>query len=221
MIIKTSLLLLLGSLTLLSTITHSSEVIIGVSDSSPGALEYLDGKFQGKVGNEYQCVVDNFSMPSKVLVAPNSRLFRLLETSAIDILLPLAQTEERDQIANFAQTILTSPFLLYSKNIINDVENLEGLSIVSVRAAASNERIVKHNGSLIEVENYLQGVIMTHLGRADGVVIPAPALDPLRDNLKGLEKKVYYVQNISLYVQKSREDILEKINKSIDICTNQ
>ncbi len=82
-------------------------------------------------------------------------------------------------------------------------------------------QIVKHNGSLIEVENYLQGVIMTHLGRADGVVIPAPALDPLRDNLKGLEKKVYYVQNISLYVQKSREDILEKINKSIDICTNQ
>lgn len=204
-------------LAMMTTMTHA-DLVIGISDGNKGALYFEGQKFTGGLAGVFQCSVDGLGESYEFQSLPQARLLSALENGDLDLAMPLAQTPDRDQYAEFATTIIEAPFFVFSKTPIENVESVQGMTFVTLRSASYNEVIESRGGLINEVSGYEAAAKMVAAGRADATVIPGASLGPVEELVAGLERQVFTTQKAGIYVKGGDSTLLEKMNAAITNC---
>ena len=132
---------------------------------------------------------------------PLARILFQLEKGELAIGLPLVQTADRDQYADFGGRLFQTEYVYLFLEQYPPLRQVSGLRYAFVRRFIGNQFLQGDNASAVMVAEWKQAVDMVKLGRADVVVLPAVLIDHL---MAGYEKP-FYVRtaawvDLSLYV---------------------
>jgi len=209
-------------LTLTAYDANSMDLKLGVSEGNSGALRYVDQKFNGALADKYTCVIENTELNWSIRVLPQARILHNLRNGELDAGIPLAHGKDRDVYAEFSSTIFDAPFYLYTNEELSMQDDFSGLVFGTLRASFNVDLINQRNAKALELNEYMQAIKMTRLGRIDGVVIPAPVVSSFSEEvLKEMTKHAFGSQPAGIYISKKaprHKHILEKINVAINAC---
>lgn len=198
-----------------------AELLVGITDAHPGALDYVSGKFEGALANEYQCSLDSLKEPYRVIKRPQARILNNIAIGEVDIALPLAKTSGRSETANFAKAVFVDELMLLTKSPFEDPSDHPKKRFSLVRTASYHETILERGGSVIPVESYESALKMLLTDRVDATVVPSRAIEPYLELISSLNQQVYVQHPVGMYVKQSRPDLLAELNVTISECLKE
>ncbi len=208
---------LIGVLALSATATVQA-YSIAVTDANAGALSYHDGQFTGHLAPLYQCAIDTVDQPFTVSILPQVRALRMLENNEIDMVLPLAQSGERDDYAYFAAPLYTVRYVLFTLPGVAITGSEHRIQIAVNWSSASIALIEALGHEVIPVDHHELAIGMVRRGRAHGVVIPEPTAAAMTEELAGLVPHDYAQLPGGVYVNKHNTSLQTAFNMAIQDC---
>ncbi len=208
---------LVGLLALITTMSVEA-YSIAVTDANAGALSYRDGKFTGHLAPLYQCATDTVNQPFTVSILPQVRALRMLQNSEVDMVAPLAQSDERDDYAYFASPLFTVRYLLFTLSDVVMPREEHRIQIAVNWSSASTELIEELGHEVIPVDHHELAIGMVRRGRAHGVVIPASTAASMTEELAGLIPHDYAELPGGAYVNKNNTALQESIDMAMQDC---
>lgn len=208
---------LIGVLALSATATVQA-YSIAVTDANAGALSYHDGHFTGHLAPLYQCAIDTVDLPFTVSILPQVRALRMLENNEIDMVVPLAQSGERDDFAYFATPLFTVRYMLFTLPGVALTGSEHGIQIAANWSSASIALIEGNGHEVIPVDHHELAIGMVRRGRAHGVVIPEPTAAAMTEELAGLVAHDYAQLPGGVYMNKNDTGLQAAFNSAIQNC---
>lgn len=208
---------LIGLLALITTMSAQA-YSIAVTDANAGALSYHDGQFTGHLAPLYQCAIDTVDQPFTVSILPQVRALRMLENGEVDMVVPLAQSAERDEYAYFASPLFTVRYLLFTLPDVALPKSAHRIQIAVNWSSASIALIEGLGHEVIPVDHHDLAIGMVRRERAHGVVIPEPTAVSMTEELTGLIQHDYAELPGGVYVNKHKATLQEAFDRAIQDC---
>ena len=182
-------------------VTDKTVYPVGVFEGIPREIGVENGSLVGRFADIYRCVFDRVEGNFQFIEMPLARILFQLEKGELAIGLPLVQTADRDQYADFGGRLFQTEYVYLFLEQYPPLRQVSGLRYAFVRRFIGNQFLQGDNASAVMVAEWKQAVDMVKLGRADVVVLPAVLIDHL---MAGYEKP-FYVRtaawvDLSLYV---------------------
>ncbi len=151
--------------------------IVGVFADIEREISVENGRLVGRFAPYYRCVFSRVDGEFKFVNMPLAQILRQLEKGGISIGLPLIQTVERDQYADFGGPLFQLEYVYLMVQDLPPLESMTGLRFGFVRKFAGLDLLKGDSPNVIHVSDWAQAVEMLRLGRVDVVVLPWIMLD--------------------------------------------
>ena len=211
------------SLQLLFSSHLAASVPVAVGEGLQGVIGYSDGKLHGSLAPLYECVFDRADIQPQFIQVPLKRGLGYLHSGEVSMVLPLAQSERRDRIGEFAGELFSADYVFVSNRQLPPISETSGLKYGLPRSFVGEQFITDKNPRIEEVTDWMQLVAMLHYDRLDAIVLPAL----LVGDLLGPEEGNVFEQPagtlpVSLYM--SRDTLatadMNRIKGAIENCRN-
>ncbi|MCK7549249.1 transporter substrate-binding domain-containing protein [Marinobacter koreensis] len=196
-------------------------VRVGVVEGIPREIAVDQDHLVGRFSPFYHCVFESLDQQFSFRQMPLAQILYQLKKGRLDVGLPLVQTEERDQYADFGGRLFQTEYVYLLLEDLPPLEQTFGLTYSFIRRFVGEQLLLGEGAKMLAVSGWKQAVDMLKLGRADVVILPWVLLDPLMADFEGQ----YFVRSaswvdISLYVSHSTEEkgLAEKLRASVRRC---
>jgi|25BtaG_2_1085352.scaffolds.fasta_scaffold00076_22 hypothetical protein len=147
-------------------------ITVGVGVGMLNAISYTGGDLEGDLAPLYKCVFDRSGVEAKYLELPLKRGFKYLGSGEIDVLLPLAKSPVRDDIALFGGELFRADYVYVSLRSLPDINETEGLRYAVPRSFVGSEFIREEGALVSEVGDWTQLALLLKFDRIDVAVLP-------------------------------------------------
>ncbi len=185
----------------------ASPKIVGVFEGIEREIAVSEGQLVGRFSPYYRCVFDQVDADVQFVEMPLAQMLYQLRAGGIAVGLPLVQTADRDEYADFGGLLFQTEYVYLMLKDLPPLANTNGLTYAFVRRFVGNQLLQGENPAVFPVSNWGQAVEMLKLGRADVVVLPWVLVDKYLEDYQG----DYFVRtaawvNLSLYVSHALGD---------------
>lgn len=191
---------------------------IAISDANQGALSYQNDRFTGYLAPLYQCAVDTVDQPFTVSILPQLRALRMLQNNEIDMVVPLAKSDERDEYAYFATPLFTVRYKLFTLPGISVAGTEHRIRIAVNWSSASIALIEALGHEVIPVDHHELAIGMVRRGRAHGVVIPESTAAGMTEALSGLVPHDFAQLPGGAYMSTNNTGLRAAFNAAVQDC---
>jgi len=147
-------------------------ITVGVGSRMLNAISSPEGKLSGDLAPLYECVFDKAGVEPSFIEVPLKRGFNYLNRGDIDVLLPLAKSERRDNVGLFGGQLFRGEYVFVSLKPIPPVQAMQGLRYAVPRGFIGAEFIPEGNAQVAEVGEWSQLAAMLRYDRIDVAVLP-------------------------------------------------
>ena len=209
----------LSSLSLLAD--SDSPHVIGVFEGIDREIAVENGELVGRFAPYYQCVFSRVESDFQFVEMPLAQMLYRLEKGGIFAGLPMVQTAERDEYADFGGLLFQTEYVYLLLQDLPPLDSLSGLRFAFVRQFVGDKLLRGADPVVIPVSDWSQAVEMLKRGRVDVVVLPWVLIDFY---MKGFDQPYYdrtaaWV-DLSMYISHRAEDggLTENLRKAIRKC---
>lgn len=225
---------LLLSLTILSALLPTSAawsasdktLIVGSEEEFPPfSIGYTDETADGFTVELWRAVAEKSHLPYAIRVKPFKTLLSDIKTGEVDVLINLAQSDERRQFVDFTiphVTVSGGIFVRKSTRNINAESDLAGKEVIVLNGDLAHSYALKQSwgNHLMLADSTAEAFNLLASGKYDAIVISKLAgektIKQLQlDNVKLLNANVGFEQKFSFAVSKGNADLLAKINEGM------
>jgi PAS domain S-box-containing protein len=220
--------LLLSVLLQISALVYSEDksLIVGSEqDYPPFALGLTDETADGFTVELWRAVAAESHLNSHIRVRPFHDILQEFKDGKIDVLINLAQSDERRQFADFTvpHVIVNGAiFVRKGDDRIHSETDLKDKSIIVLNADLAHDYAVGQGWAkqLVLVDTSEQGFQLLAAGQYDALLLSKLAgkqtLEKLQlDTIEALPIKVGFAQKFSFAVHKGNAELLAKINEGL------
>ena len=221
------LFILLFSLSLLSHSDDKPLIIGSEQDYPPFALGMTNEEVGGFTVELWRAVAAESHLSSQIRVLPFHEVLQAFKDKKIDVLINLAQSDERRRFADFTvpHVIVNGAiFVRDDENSIHTEADLNAQKIIVLNADLAHDYALKKGWAkqLILVDNAEKGFDLLSAGQADAMLLSKLAgkqtLEKLKlTNITMLPVKVGFSQKFSFAVHKGNAQLLAQINEGLAI----
>ncbi len=211
-----------------SAFTHADDkpLIVGSEQNYPPfALGLTDDTADGFTVELWRAVAAESHLSSTIHVKPFHEILQDFKAGRIDVLINLAQSDERRQFADFTVPhviVHGAIFVRKGENSIHTEADLNGKSIIVLNADLAHDYAISKGWEkqLVLVDTSEQGFQLLATGQHDALLLSKLAgkqtLEKLHlDNIEALPVKVGFAQKFSFAVHKGNAELLAKINEGL------
>ena len=195
--------------------------IVGVFADIEREISVEDGRLVGRFAPYYRCVFSRVDGDFKFVNMPLAQILRQLEKGGISVGLPLIQTVERDQYADFGGPLFQLEYVYLMFEDLPPLESMSGLRFGFVRKFAGLELLKGDSPTVTHVSDWAQAVEMLRLGRVDVVVLPWIMTDLYLKGYQGqyYERTAAWI-DLSMYISHKAKDsrLKEDFRDAIRTC---
>jgi diguanylate cyclase (GGDEF)-like protein/PAS domain S-box-containing protein len=210
----------------LSTIQVPDTLVVGSEqDYPPFAIGMTDDTADGFTVDLWKAVAAEAGLNYIIRVRPFHEILQEFKEGKIDVLINLAQSEERHHFADFTVPhviIHSAIFVRKGESQIHSEDDFVGKSIIVLKADLAYDYAVSKgwDKQLVLVDTAEQGLYLLASGKHDAMLISKLAgMQTLRDlkisNIVALDVKAGFTQKFSFAVHKGDADLLAKINEGL------
>ncbi|WP_169579675.1 transporter substrate-binding domain-containing protein [Saccharospirillum impatiens] len=208
---------LIGLLAATMSLTANAYTI-AVTDANAGALSFRNDIFHGPLAPLYQCAIDAVGESFTVVTLPQARALRMLRNNEVDMVVPLAQSSERDAYAYFASPLLTVKYQLFTLPG-TEVPAVGNGFLVAVNWSSAAIRLIEQQGhEVIPIDHHELAIGMVKRERAHGVVIPNSTAASMAETLDGLEPHDYAQLPGGVYIRQGNPMLQRNFDIAINDC---
>lgn len=181
--------------------------IVGVFADIEREISVEDGRLVGRFAPYYRCVFGRVDGDFRFVNMPLAQILRQLEKGGISVGLPLIQTVERDQYADFGGPLFQLEYVYLMVKDLPPLESMTGLRFGFVRKFAGLELLKGDSPNVTHVSDWGQAVEMLRLGRVDVVVLPWIMTDLYLEGYQGpyYERTAAWI-DLSMYISQRVKD---------------
>ena len=200
-------------------------VVGSEQDYPPFATGMTDATADGFTVDLWKAVAAEAGLNYVIRVRPFHEILQEFKEGKIDVLINLAQSEERHQFADFTVPhviIHGAIFVRKGESQIHSEDDFVGKSIIVLKADLAYDYAVSKGWEkkLVLVDTAEQGLRLLASGKNDAMLISKLAgMQTLRDlkisNIGALDVKAGFTQKFSFAVHKGDADLLARINEGL------
>ena len=200
-------------------------VVGSEQDYPPFAMGMTDATADGFTVDLWKAVAAEAGLNYIIRVRPFHEILQEFKEGKIDVLINLAQSEERHHFADFTVPhviIHGAIFVRKGESQIHSENDFAGKSIIVLKADLAHDYAVSKGWEkqLVRVDTTEQGLRLLASGQHDAMLLSKLAgMQTLRDlkitNVKALDVKAGFTQKFSFAVHKGNADLLAKINEGL------
>ena len=205
---------------------ESNNLIVGSEEEFPPfSIGYSDDTADGFTVELWKAVAAKANLSFRLRVKPFNELISDIKTGDVEVLINLAQSDERREFVDFTVphvTVSGGIFVSSSDNSIKNENDLRGKKVIVLDADLAHDYALNQPWAknLKLVESALEGFKLLETGKYDAIVINKlvgeKVLKQLHvKNIKLLDTSVGYQQKFSFAVQKGNSELLAKINEGL------
>lgn len=206
----------------LTVSASAAQVIrVGVAEGMVGVLDYTDGGLTGTLSDLYQCVMEGAGQEIQYVPTPLRRGLFYLSRGEVDVLIPLAQTAERDDMARFGGELFSAEYVYVTLDDYSDITDTHGLSYGILRGFVGKVFIPATASWVEEVSSWDQLLPMLKLRRIDVAVMPALLVKRLLgDRIGDVHVQDAGKLPVSLYLSSALEhtEVADQIMEAVETC---
>lgn len=195
--------------------------VIGVFEGIDREIAVENGELVGRFAPYYQCVFSRVESDFQFVEMPLAQMLYCLEKGGIFAGLPMVQTAERDEYADFGGLLFQTEYVYLLLQDLPPLNSLSGLRFAFVRQFVGAKLLRGADPLVIPVSDWSQAVEMLKRGRVDVVVLPWVLIDLY---MKGFDRP-YYARtaawvDLSMYISHRADDsdLTEDLRKAIRKC---
>ncbi len=216
-----------NELSALSTIQAQKDILVVGSeqDYPPFAIGMTDDTADGFTVDLWKAVAAEAGLNYVIRVLPFHAILQEFKEGKIDVLINLAQSEERHHFADFTVPhviIHGAIFVRKGESQIHSEDDFVGKSIIVLKADLAYDYAVSKGWEkqLVLVDTAEQGLRLLASGKHDAMLLSKLAgMQTLRDlkiyTIGPLDVKAGFTQKFSFAVHKGNADLLAKINEGL------
>ncbi len=200
-------------------------VVGSEQDYPPFATGMTDATADGFTVDLWKAVAAEAGLKYSIHVRPFHQILQEFKEGKVDVLINLAQSEERHQFADFTVPhviIHGAIFVRKGESQIHSEDDFVGKSIIVLKADLAYDYAVSKGWEkkLVLVDTAEQGLRLLASGKNDAMLISKLAgMQTLRDlkisNIGALDVKAGFTQKFSFAVHKGDADLLARINEGL------
>ena len=200
-------------------------VVGSEQDYPPFAMGMTDATADGFTVDLWKAVAAEAGLNYIIRVRPFHEILQEFKEGKIDVLINLAQSEERHHFADFTVPhviIHGAIFVRKGESQIHSENDFAGKSIIVLNADLAHDYAVSKGWEkqLVRVDTTEQGLRLLASGKHDAMLLSKLAgMQTLRDlkiaNVKALDVKAGFTQKFSFAVHKGNAELLAKINEGL------
>jgi ABC-type amino acid transport substrate-binding protein len=219
---------LLGFLLTISPLSHSEDkplIVCSEQNYPPFALGLTDATADGFTVELWRKVAEESHISSTIRVMPFHKVLQEFKEGNCDVLINLAQSDERRQFADFTvpHVIVNGAiFVRKAEHTIHTEADLNGKSIIVLNADLAHDYAISKGWEkqLVLVDTSEQGFQLLASGQHDALLLSKltgkQTLEKLGlSNIEALPIQVGFAQKFSFAVRKGNADLLAKINEGL------
>ena len=207
---------------------HKDILIVGSEqDYPPFATGMTDADAGGFTVELWKVVAAEAGLKYRIRVLPFHELLQEFKDGKIDVLINLAQSEERHQFADFTVPhviVHGAIFVRKGETKIHTEADLAGESIIVLNADLAHDYAVSKGwtNKLVLVDTSAEGFKLLASGKYDAMLLSKlSGLQTLQKlgltNIEAINAKAGFSQKFSFAVHKGQSELLEKINEGMAI----
>ncbi|MBU2954053.1 transporter substrate-binding domain-containing protein [Marinobacter sp. F3R08] len=151
--------------------------IVGVFEGIKREIAVSDGQLVGRFAPYYQCVFDRVEADVRFIEMPLAQMLHQLNKGGIAIGLPLVQTADRDEYADFGGLLFQTEYVYLLLDDLPPLASLKGVRYAFVRRFVADQLLQGENPQVTHVSGWGQAVEMLKRRRVDVVVLPWVMID--------------------------------------------
>ena len=194
-------------------------------DYPPFALGKPGGEPSGFTVELWQAVAKEVGLPYTIQVAPFHEVLDGFKTGRIDVLINLAESEERRQFASFSVPHVKAYgaiFVRSGSSAISSEDDLSGKSLIVIQADLAHDYAVSKGWAphLTLVKDTAEGLKLLRSGQNDAMLVnKLVGLQTMKElgitDLQPVPVQLPFVQKFGFAVHKGDADTLAKINEGL------
>lgn len=195
--------------------------VIGVFDDIDREIAVENGKLVGRFAPYYRCVFNRVEGDFKFVEMPLAQMLYRLRKGGISAGLPLVQTPERDEYADFGGLLFQTEYVYLLLRDLPPLDSLTGLRFAFVRKFVGGKLLRGEDPQVTDVSDWGQAVELLKNNRVDVVVLPWVLIDTYMNKYD----KPYYNRtaawvDLSMYISHKVNDsrFTEDLRKAIREC---
>ena len=194
---------------------------VAVSANASEVLQVRKGQLEGSAAPLYRCVFERTELPFSFTQLPLARALFNFQHGEAAVVVPLAQSEERDRFGAFAGPLIQVEYLVLSPREITSFKSLQGMIYVLPRGHLGKQFVEDFVPGGFEVNSWEQVFDILRLGRADFTIVPRVLLADLVEGslddyytiLAGTAPSSLYVANAYLGT-----GVYQQLRQSVAAC---
>jgi PAS domain S-box-containing protein len=200
-------------------------VVGSEQDYPPFALGQNDAEADGFTVELWKAVAKEAGLNYTIRVRPFHQILQEFKEGKIDVLINLAQSDERRQFVDFSiphVTVNGAIFVRKGESSIHSEADFAGKSIIVLNADLAHDYAVSRGWSkqLVLTDKAADGFRLLSSGKHDALLISKlTGMQTLRalkiSNIRALETKAGFSQKFSFAVHKGDAELLAKINEGL------
>lgn len=210
-----------------STVQTQKDILIVGSeqDYPPFALGMTDATADGFTVALWKAVAAEMGLNYTIRVRPFHQILQEFKEGKIDVLLNLAQSEDRHQFADFSVphvTVHGAIFVRKGESKINSESDLVGKSIIVLKADLAHDYAVSKGWEqqLVLVDTSAEGLLLLASGKHDAMLLSKLAgMQTLQalglTNIEALKPRAGFAQKFAFAVQEGQSELLGKLNEGL------
>ena len=218
-------LLMAGGMVFASDLTTQTLVIGSEQDYPPFALGQTDTEADGFTVELWKEVAKEAGLSYTIRVRPFHQILQEFKEGKIDVLINLAQSDERRKFVDFSiphVTVNGAIFVREGESGILSEADLAGKSIIVLKADLAHDYAVSRGWGkqLVLTDKAADGFKLLASGKHDAILISKlVGMQTLHElnisNIRALDAKAGFSQKFSFAVHKGDADLLAKINEAL------
>ena len=208
--------------------TIDKTLIVGSEeDLPPFAIGKTDETASGFTVDLWKEVAKEAGLKYSIRVRPWGQILQEFKEGKIDVLINVAQSEERHKYTDFSVphvTVNGAIFVRKGESRIRSEADLAGKSIIVFKSDLAHEYAISKGWGkqLVIVSNAQEGLKLLASGQHDAMLLSKltgkQILSDLNiENIKALDVKAGYAQKFSFGVHKGNSELLAKLNEGLAI----
>ncbi len=209
-----------------SRLTQSTPLIVGSEQNFPPfATGMTDATASGFTVDLWKAVAADQGLKYRIRVLPFHQLLQEFKQGKIDVLINLAQSEERHQFSNFTPphvVVHGAIFVRKGESAIRSEADLQGKSILVLHADLAHDYAVAQGWGkqIVLVDTAAQGMQLLASGQHDALLLSKiSGLQTLQalglNNVEALPIQVGYAQKFAFAVQHGQPELLAILNEGL------
>ncbi len=211
-----------------AALTPAPTLVIGsVQDYPPFSTGMTDATAGGFSVELWKAVANEAGLQYTIKVHPFHQLLQEFHDGKIDVLINLAQSDERRRFADFSVTHVIVHGAIFARKGQSDIRSendLAGKSIIVMNGDLAHDYAVAKGWGkqLVLVETVADGMRLLASGKQDAMLLSRlvglQTINSLElTNLKALETKVGFAQKFAFATRPGQTELLAKLNEAMAI----